>query len=56
MDLVAIKLLSLDLEPERMILRKRGKRQRLRDSPTLNSYGIFGGPALEFEVISLKFE
>ncbi len=56
LDLVAIMLLPLDLEPERLILRKRGKRQPLRDSPTLYSYGIVDGSAVDFEVTGLGDE
>lgn len=49
-------LLPLDLEPERLILRKRGKRQPLRDSPMFYSYGIVDGSAVDFEVTGLGDE
>lgn len=55
-DLVAILLQPLDLPLERTILRKRGEQQPLRDSPTLSSYGIVDGSALDFEVIGLENE
>ena len=47
-------LLPVNEEPGRMILRKRGKKQALRDSTTLRSYGIVDGPTLDFEVIGLE--
>lgn len=53
---IAAILLPLDLESERMILRKRGKQQPLRDSPTLSSYGIIDGSALDYEVIGWEPE
>ena len=56
MDLVAIKLLPLNLEPERKILKKRGKQQPLRDSPTFSSYDIVAGSAVDFEVTCLEAE
>ena len=57
MDLVAIMLLPLDLEPEMMILRKRGfEAAAVRNIPTLSSYGIVDGSALNFEVTCLEAE
>lgn len=47
---------NLDLEPARMVMGKREKQQPLRDSPTLSSYGIVDGSALEFEMIGWKPE
>lgn len=55
METAAI-LLPLDLESDRMVLRKRGKQQPLRDSPTLSSYDIIDGSALELEAIGCKPE
>lgn len=54
LDLVAIMQLPLDLPSERLVMRKRGKKQPLRDSATLSSYGIVDGSAVEFEVTALE--
>lgn len=52
MEIAAI--LLLDLESERMILRKRGKQPPLRDSLTLSFYGIVDWSAFDSEVIGRK--
>lgn len=53
MEISAI-LLPEDLGLERMVLRKHGKQLPLRDSPTLSSYGIIDGSAVDFEVTGLE--
>lgn len=48
---IAAMLLPLDLESDRMILRKRGKQQLFRDSPKLSPRRIIDGSAIDIEVI-----
>lgn len=54
MMIAAALQLPEDLDPERMVLRKHGKQQPLRDSLTLSSYGIIDGTALDLWVTGVE--
>lgn len=56
MKIVGILLLHLSLEPGRMILKKWGKEQPLRDNLTTSVYNIVDGSALDYEVTVLEHE
>ena len=45
--------IPLDLDSDRLILRKRGEREPLRDGSTMRSNGIVDGSELDLEVVGL---
>ena len=50
---IAHPALPLDLDSDRLILRKRGERKPSRDGSTMRSNGIVDGSELDFEVVGL---